>query len=221
MAFDKQAIKDKSRRVLDPVVAILASIGASPMLVSVVGLVISLYAAILITRGSLFWAGFWLLISGICDVLDGALARERGQVTKFGAFVDSTFDRVSELFVFGAILLYYNDLGYSDTLLLVILVAMGGSVLVSYARARIEGLGQTCTVGLLERPERLVLLIAGLLLGRIFLMLVLILIAFGTVITVLQRIHHAHEVLHGGPAGTPPVDDSAEPAETEEPPPAP
>ena len=226
MAFDKQAIKDKSRRILDPVVAILASTGASPMLVSVVGLVISLYAAILITRGSLFWAGFWLLISGVCDILDGALARERGQETKFGAFVDSTFDRISELFVFGALLLYYKGQGYSETLLVIILVAMAGSVLVSYARARIEGLGETCTVGLLERPERLVLLIVGLLLGRHFLVFVLTLIAFGTVITVLQRIHHAHEVLSGPPGPPPSMEEREEPAPQtpapadEEPPPA-
>jgi CDP-diacylglycerol--glycerol-3-phosphate 3-phosphatidyltransferase len=199
MAFDKQAIKDKSRRILDPVVAVLASTGVSPMLVSVIGLVISFCAAILITKGSLFWAGILLLISGICDVLDGALARERGKETRFGAFVDSTFDRIGELFIFGAILIYYNGLRYSDTLLVVILVAMGGSVLVSYARARIEGLGQTCTVGHLERPERLILLIVGLFLGRHLLVFVLTLMAFGTVVTVLQRIHHAHEVLSADP----------------------
>lgn len=208
MAFDKQAIKDQSRRILDPIVALLASMGVSPMLVSVIGLVISLYAAILITKGSLFWAGFWLLISGICDVLDGALARERGQETKFGAFVDSTFDRISELLVFGALLLYYDGRGYADTLLVVILVAMAGSVLVSYARARIEGLGQSCTVGLLERPERLILLIVGLFLGRHLLMFVLMLIAFGTVVTVLQRIHHAHEVLAGPPDPQPSAGES-------------
>ncbi len=229
MAFDKQAIKDQSRRILDPVVAILASMGVSPMLVSVAGLVISLYAAILITKGSLFWAGFWLLISGLCDVLDGALARERGRETKFGAFVDSTFDRVSELLVFGAILLYYSggDSGrkYPELLVVVILVAMAGSVLVSYARARIEGLGETCTVGLLERPERLILLIVGLFLSPL-LIFVLILIAFGTVVTVLQRIHHAHEVLSGPPGLPPSTGDSEERASTtpapidEEPPPA-
>ncbi len=218
MAFDKQAIKDKSRRILDPVVAILASIGVSPMLVSVCGLVIGLIAAILITRGAFFWAGFWLLISGLCDVVDGALARERGQETKFGAFVDSTFDRISEFLIFGAILLYYNARGYSETLLVVILIAMGGSFLVSYARARIEGLGRTCTVGLLERPERFILLIVGLFLGRHILIFVLTLIAFGTVITVLQRIHHAHEVLTDGPAE--PEPSSGEEAELSQTPPS-
>ncbi len=199
MGFNKSAIKERSRRILDPAIALLASIGVPPMVVTTLGLVGSLVAACVIARGSLFWGGVWVLAAGLCDVLDGGLARRLGRDTKFGAFVDSTFDRVSEFVVYGALLLHYAQAGYSNVLPAVIWVAMGGSFLVSYARARIEGLGHTCTVGLLERPERLALLIAGLLFGHAVLVAALVVIAFGTVVTVLQRIHHAYEVMRREP----------------------
>ena len=199
MGFNKSAIKERSRRVLDPVVTLLASIGVPPLLVSVLGLAGSFCGAYVIARGSLFWGGVWAFASGVCDVLDGSLARYRGQETKFGAFIDSTFDRVCEFVIYGAILFYYVERGHPLLLLAVIWVAMGGSFLVSYARARIEGLGHRCTVGLLERPERLTLLIAGLVLGHTVLVVALILIAFGTVITVLQRVQHAYQVTRREP----------------------
>ncbi len=205
MAFDRRAVKQRSRRVLDPLVSLLATAGVSPMLVSILGLVGSLCGAYVIVRGSLFWGGIWTLASGVCDVLDGGLARYRKRETKFGAFIDSTFDRVGELLVYGAILLYYSERGYPLVLLAVICVALGASFLVSYARARIEGLGCSCTVGLLERPERMVLLIAGLLLGHRALVAALLLIACGAVITVVQRIRHAYDVTRGEPR-TPPAE---------------
>lgn len=194
MVLDRQAIKERTRRVLDPLLSLLASAGVSPMLVSVLGLAASAAAAIVIVGGSLFWGGVWTLASGVCDVLDGGLARRRGRQTQFGAFIDSTFDRVSELAVYSAILLYFSARGYPLVLLAVICTAMGSSFLVSYARARIEGLGRACTVGFLERPERITLLIAGLLLGRRALIAALFLIAVGASLTVIQRIQHAYDV---------------------------
>jgi len=212
MTLDKQAIKDKSRRILDPVVSGLVSLGVPPILISILGLVLSFYGAILVTKGELFWSGVWLIISGVCDVLDGSVARRAGKSSKFGAFIDSTFDRISELVYFGAILVYYvnRSESHGSLMFVIIWVALGGSLLVSYTRARVEGLGQSCTIGYFERPERLTLLIVGLLLGQRVLSLALTVMAVGTVITVLQRIHHAHEVLEGPP------DD--EPQETPKPP---
>ncbi|UCG50567.1 MAG: CDP-alcohol phosphatidyltransferase family protein [Candidatus Latescibacterota bacterium] len=219
MTLDKQAIKEKTRRVLDPVVVGLSSLGVPPILISVFGLVFSFYGAILVAKGSLFWGGIWLLISGVCDILDGAVARHRGQATKFGAFIDSTFDRISELVYFGAILVYFANRAetYSTLMTVIIWIALGGSFLVSYARARIEGLGYPCTIGLLERPERLTLLILGLLLGHRMLSFTLTLIAFGTVITVLQRVHYAHEVTQGGVGGTASAGDAGLPHDTTSP----
>jgi CDP-diacylglycerol--glycerol-3-phosphate 3-phosphatidyltransferase len=201
MTLDKQAIKDKSRRILDPLVSGLVSLGVPPMLISVLGLVFSIYGAVLLAGGSLFWSGIWLIISGVCDILDGSVARRAGRSSKFGAFIDSTFDRISELVYFGAILVYYINRSetYGSLMFIVIWIALGGSFLVSYTRSRVEGLGQSCTIGYFERPERLTLLIVGLILGHRMLSLALTVMALGTIITVLQRIHHAHEVL-GGPA---------------------
>jgi phosphatidylglycerophosphate synthase len=197
MALDKRMVKERARRLLDPLLTLLAAAGVSPMWVSILGLVGSLLGAYVIARGSLFWGGIWTFVSGICDVLDGGLARRLGRQTEFGAFVDSTFDRIGELLVYGAILLYYSERGYPLVLLVVICVALGASFLVSYARARLEGLGHTCTVGLFERPERMALLIAGLLLGRRALVAALLLIAFGAVITIVQRVQHAYDVTRG------------------------
>ena len=203
MAVDKRGLKERARRILDPMVSALAAAGVSPMLLSVLGLAGSLWAAYVIARGSLFWGGIWTLASGICDVVDGAVARQRGRATEFGAFIDSTFDRVCELVLYGAILLYYSERGYPLVLLVVICVALGASFLVSYARARIEGLGYACTVGLFERPERMAILIVGLLLGRRVLVAALILIAFGAMLTVVQRVQHAYDVTRGGPKSPP------------------
>ncbi|UCH82556.1 MAG: CDP-alcohol phosphatidyltransferase family protein, partial [Candidatus Latescibacterota bacterium] len=145
MTLDKQTIKDKTRRILDPIVEGLVSLGVPPILISVLGLIFSFYGAILAAKGSLFWSGIWLLLSGVCDILDGSVARRSGRSSKFGAFIDSTFDRISELVYFGAILVYYINRSetYPVTMFVVIWVAMGGSILVSYARARVEGLGES------------------------------------------------------------------------------
>ena len=194
--MDKQQIKQNARKVLDPIVHQLAVWKVPPTAVSILGLIISLYGAYVLAKGSLFWGGFWLLASGLADVVDGSLARYSHTDSKFGAFLDSTLDRVTELAYFGAIILYYvgRPQGFSDFTLVLVLVAMSGSILISYARARLEGLGYTCKVGLLERTERIALLTVGLILGSRVLWLVLLILAVGTTLTVIQRLVHAHRV---------------------------
>jgi len=198
---EKKSFKDNARRLLDPIVSLLGSLGVSPLLISIFGLVFSLSGAVLVARGSLFWGGIWLIIAGLCDVLDGSIARSRSLATRFGAFIDSTFDRVSELAYFSAILVYYvtRPQGYSTFLIVLVCTVLGASFLISYARARLEGLGYECKVGLMERPERLVLLIAGLLFGSRVLAVVLVILAVGSVITVIQRIRHGHIVTRDEP----------------------
>jgi CDP-diacylglycerol--glycerol-3-phosphate 3-phosphatidyltransferase len=141
----------------------------------------------------------------VCDVLDGGLARRRGEESHFGAFIDSTLDRVSELALFGGILIYYTSrsVDYSTLTIVLVLVAMGSSMLVSYARARLEGLGYTCFVGWFERPERMAIMVVGLILGHVMLTLAIVVLAFGATWTVLQRIRHAHIVTR---ADTPPTE---------------
>jgi CDP-diacylglycerol--glycerol-3-phosphate 3-phosphatidyltransferase len=197
-AAAKKTLKDRARRILDPAIALLAARGVSPFAVTLAGLCASAVAAWVILRGSLFWGAVWVLVSGLCDVLDGGLARRLGRETKFGAFIDSTFDRLSEFLVFGGIFVYFADHGYPRLLLVVVWAAMGASFLVSYARARIEGLGGSCTVGLLERPERFAILVAGLLLGPRGTAAAVIIIAFGAGFTVVERIVHARRVVGRG-----------------------
>jgi CDP-diacylglycerol--glycerol-3-phosphate 3-phosphatidyltransferase len=192
--MDRRVIKARSRDLLVPLVTLLSSLGIPPMLVSIFALVLSLYGAFLVTQGGLFWGGIWLLVSGLLDVADGALARKKGLESEFGAFIDSTFDRLSEFAYFGAIVIYFisRPLGFNLFEISIIWIALTGSILVSYARARIEGLGYSCKVGLMERPERVSLLTIGLLLGSRVLIGVMILLAVGTTITVFQRINHAY-----------------------------
>ncbi len=192
--MDKRALQAGARKVLDPIVVLLASLGVAPLLVSLFGVAFSVWGAVVVGRGSLLGGGIFLLIAGLCDVLDGDLARRAGKASPFGAFIDSTLDRVSEFVFFGGILLYVvgRPEGYALWEPIVILLALMGSMLTSYARARAEGIGVDCKVGLMERPERIVLLAIGLIAGHRFLMAVMILLAVTSLITVVQRISHVH-----------------------------
>jgi CDP-diacylglycerol---glycerol-3-phosphate 3-phosphatidyltransferase len=190
--MDKRAVQHSARRVLDPVVNFLASMHVSPMLVSAFGAILSLWGATVVARGSLLGGGIFLLLAGICDVLDGDLARRLGRAGQFGAFIDSLLDRVSEFAYYGGILMYvFRDRNDVPTYVpVVILTALMGSILTSYARARAEGLGIECKVGVMERPERIALLAVGLMAGYKFLMAVMMLLAVTTLVTAVQRVRH-------------------------------
>ena len=192
---DKSKIKERLRGFLDPVVGLLDSIGVTPTAMTVIGLLISFIGSIFVVRGSIRLAGLILLISGLCDALDGSIARRQNSTSIFGAFIDSTSDRISELLYFGAFILYFHGEGaWGSFMILLTLVALSGSLLTSYVRARAEGLGLECRVGWLERPERLVALIIGMLLGRILLTISLLFVAVMSVITVIQRIIHVRRL---------------------------
>jgi phosphatidylinositol phosphate synthase len=139
-------------------------------------------------------AGLWLLGAGFFDVLDGSLARNNGRQGLFGAFWDSTLDRVSESVVFGGFLLYYAKQGDFPDLLLAFCVCIL-SLLVSYTRARAEGLGIQCDVGILPRPGRVGLLALGFFTGRITLFLGLT--GFLSLVTVLQRVRRVWSASNG------------------------
>ena len=133
-----------------------------------------------------------LLLSGVFDILDGAVARATGHTTQFGAFLDSTIDRASEGLVLLGLLIYFLDNSSSLEVMLVYL-ALAGSFLVSYVRARAEGLGVECTVGVMTRPERVVLLGAALIISHWWLPVVSIVLGITvslTIVTTIQRIFH-------------------------------
>lgn len=166
----------------------LARAGLTPNMVTAVGLLLNIVVAIIIASGNLLVGGIMLLVASGFDMLDGAVARASGTVTKFGGFLDSTLDRYSEAIVLGGVLVYL--LGTSDYYVgsLLVFAAITGSLLISYARARAEAAGFRASVGLLARPERVVVLAIGLLSG--YLVIALWILAIGTHLTVWTRIAH-------------------------------
>jgi len=153
------------------------------------GFLLAVIAAVLILTRHLFAAGLLVVIAGFFDILDGALARHTNQTTRFGTILDATLDRLSEGVVLLSILafLYANEQAVAQILL--VCVALLGSLLVSYLRARMEAIGIKCPVGLFTRSERVIVLALGLLLNQITIALGII--AVFSFITVGQRLLYA------------------------------
>jgi len=159
----------------EPAVRLLARASISPSTVTWFGFLLAVGAAALIATGHLLAAGLVVLTSGFFDILDGALARRTNQVTRFGAVLDSTLDRLSEaVLLLGILVLYIGDQSFVPILL--VCLALLGSLLVSYIRARAEALGLECQVGFFTRAERVVVLALGLLLNQIVIALAIIVV---------------------------------------------
>lgn len=209
--------KESARQRVRPVVLTLDRWGFSPLAVSMVGLAITLLGCYLVARGSMFLGTLIFLLGSAFDMLDGALARMQGTVSSRGAFLDSVLDRFGEAaFLTGVAVWYMNRLPDNwDLAILLILVTMFGSLATSYVRARAEGVGETCFVGVLQRTERVIILGAGALLGHVVLFGVLWILAVGTMVTTIQRIIHVAGKLPGpGPrhaAGSDPAPEKLEP----------
>ena len=173
--------------------ALISALGRSPLTpnqVTVVGVALTFFAAGLIAFGQLRWAGIVLVFAGLCDILDGALARSTKAAYPYGAFLDSTLDRYSEGAVYVGLAAYFVTIQppLQEWLILATLAALAGSFLVSYVRARAQSLGFACKSGLFQRPERVVATLIGLLFGGWVLYAIVFLLAVVTNITALQRI---------------------------------
>ena len=155
-----------------------------PNALTFIGLLINIIAALLLARGQFLTAGFVIIGAGIFDMVDGRVARETNQVTRFGGFFDSVLDRYSDLALLVGLLVYYGSINRPFYVVLTA-IAMAGCVMVSYARARAENMIPTCKVGFMERPERIVLVIIGALFDRMA--PVLWVIAVLSNVTVLHR----------------------------------
>lgn len=177
------------------VVDFFAATGIHPNLMTLLGLVINGWAAVLFAWGDFRTAGTLILLAAIFDLTDGAVARKQGRVTSFGAFFDSMIDRYSDLVLYMGLLVYYARVSRFFYVVLVA-VAMAGSFMVSYARARAESLIPQCKVGFMERPERLVLLIIASWFQRMG--PALWVIAVLTTITVIHRIAHTWQETRAG-----------------------
>ena len=150
-------------RIINAMVRALASAGVNPNILTTIGVTINGLCGVLFGLGKFFWAGVVLIIANLFDMLDGNLARQTGHVTKYGGFLDSSLDRLSDMFAFLGIMMFYAGNVPQHSLLNVFLAGVGMmmSVMVSYTTARSEGLGVKANVGFVQRPERVVLLIIG------------------------------------------------------------
>jgi len=176
-------------RITNPVIGILGKSGIKPDALTFTGLAINIGAAYVIATGHFPLGGILILVAGLFDLLDGALARFAKKTTKFGAILDSAVDRISEAAIFCGLLVWYMP-GRSEILL--IFAVLIGSFLVSYIRARAEGLGLECKVGLFTRAERVIVLAVGLLVNQVVIAL-WILVVF-VYITVVQRLVYLRRV---------------------------
>jgi CDP-diacylglycerol---glycerol-3-phosphate 3-phosphatidyltransferase len=172
-------------RIIQAIVSALALSKVHPNVLTFIGLLINIWAAFLFSYGKFVAAGLVVIGAGLFDMVDGRVARETNQVTRFGGFFDSVLDRYSDLALLVGLLIYYASINRYFYVVLTAIV-MTGTVLTSYARARAENTIAKCKVGFLERPERVVLIIIGALANRMA--PVLWVIAVLSNITVISRI---------------------------------
>ena len=192
------------RAAFEPVIDFLARKRVHPNLISTIGFLITISSGYFFHQHHVRTAGFLILLGGLFDLFDGTVARRTGLASAFGAFYDSTLDRLSEIVVYLGLLSLYNDyrLELGDVAMIYwIVLALAGSLMISYTRARAEGLNVECHVGLMQRAERVILIgLAALLFGEstlagqqgLALKVVIVSLAILTNVTVIQRIWWVH-----------------------------
>jgi len=179
--------------VLDPLGGFLNRLGLTPNMVTGLGLLGNTIGALYLARGEMLMGGLWIALMTPVDALDGTMARLRGEASDFGAFVDSVSDRYSELIIYGGLLYHFLKLGEPLGGMLTF-AAAAGSVLVSYVKARAEGLGYEAKVGLLTRAERYIVLAPSLVFNQLNIGLGII--AVFANITALQRVWYVRKHAH-------------------------
>lgn len=177
-------------KFLEPISYTLEKYNLSPNIVTLLGFVITLISAFFYSKGYFSIGGIVLIIGGICDLIDGNLARVSRKVSKFGGFLDSTIDRLSDSAIFTGLSIYAFD-NNDKELLLLSLLALIVSYTISYTRARAECIIESCKVGIMERAERIILIILASFFNFMKIALILI-VTFGS-ITILQRIYHTYK----------------------------
>jgi CDP-diacylglycerol--glycerol-3-phosphate 3-phosphatidyltransferase len=198
-------IKDAFSRLLSPLISLLMRAGADPNAITVMGLIMSALAGVAFGAGHFTTAAVLIALSGLCDFLDGQIARRTNKASPFGAFLDSTLDRMGEGLILLGLAWYFSG-GLDSSAACPwtigwIVLSLEGSFMVSYTRARAEGLGIECKGGLMQRPERMVLLTAGALLaatdylGAVAMKATLFLLALLSNLTAVDRIRHIRRLL--------------------------
>jgi CDP-diacylglycerol---glycerol-3-phosphate 3-phosphatidyltransferase len=191
--FDSEPIPEQWKtayaKAIYPLIRFLNRLEVNPNTFTTLGLLISIPAACFMAMGHFRLGAALTLLSGMCDTIDGKLARDSGKVTKFGALFDSTLDRYAEVLIFFGMAYYFIGHDMVKTSIAVA-IALGGSLMVSYIRARAESLGFECKVGILQRPERLLLICAGGLIHPVALIVAVSIIAVFSNLTALLRMLH-------------------------------
>ncbi len=188
--MDNTSFSDILRKLTHPMLLPLArflgGLGLTPNMLSLIGMVAYVVAGFVLATGYPIACAVILMIFGPLDVLDGTLARDSGQETSYGAFLDATLDRYEEFFIYAGLLYYLlNGLGKGPLSAILVLSALSGSFFVSYTRAKAEALGFECSVGILTRFERIVLFIVAIVTGWID--AILAVIAILSFVTTFQR----------------------------------
>lgn len=190
-----KALRSPVYRIIEPGTQWLVRHKVHPNLISTLGFAVTVVAGFLYASDHVRTAGFFVLLGGLADIFDGRVARESGLASKFGSFYDSTMDRISEIVVFIGLLSLYNEYRTDPSdvgMIYAIVVALAGSMMVSYTRSRAEALGLDCNVGFMQRAERVVLLglgsvLFGLMWGGAVISGIIVLMAITTNITAIQR----------------------------------
>jgi len=182
-----QRLQDWVRAAARRLVTAIHLRGVTPDLLTLTGLAVTVVSAVLVGLGWLLAGGLVLLFAGFFDILDGAVARVSGKMRPYGAFLDSTTDRYAEVVTYAALLYHYVSHSGGELAAMLVGLALGGSLLVSYVRARAQSLGFRCDGGLLARPERVVIIVVGLVFSALLIWALWVL-AVLTNVTALQRI---------------------------------
>ena len=191
-------VRKHSRKFLEPMARFISWTGLSPNVITVIGFVLTVGVAVVLGWGHLFWGGLLIIAAALFDAVDGTLARMMGRTSRFGAFLDSTLDRFSEAIIFLGLFIYL--IGQDQKLELILIYAtVVGSLMVSYARARAEGIGVPLKDGLFTRFERVFLLVTGLLLNQ--LTMILWILAIFSNLTAIQRMYLVWRITGGEEGG--------------------
>ena len=200
-------VKDGAKRFahagLEPLVRLFVAAGVGPDSLTALGCIFSVFSGIAFFEGGFRLGSLLMLLSGLCDILDGQVARTRQSVSRFGAFLDSTLDRAEEGIVLAAVAAYFAAVKHDDLAVAAVVIAVLGSLLVSYTRARAEALGVECKVGIATRAVRVVILSIGLVFARgaglgdfSLLKPAIYALALLTSFTVFQRVFHVRRELN-------------------------
>jgi phosphatidylinositol phosphate synthase len=200
-------LRDDVYPIIEPLTQALIRWKIHPNAITTSGFVTTVVGAFLYSQDHVRWAGLFVLLGGAHDIFDGRVARLRGMESKFGAFYDSVLDRISEVALYIGLLTLYNQYQLSTAdigMIYAIMLAMGGSMMISYSRAKAEALGLDCSVGLMQRAERIVLLglgsvVFGLAWDKLVLSAVIVIVAVLTNLTALHRIVWVYKQAAGVP----------------------